>query len=882
MSRTMAILMCFLLPLYAQAQASDQNNDKRVYYAKRIEGQRPVIDGKLNDPVWRQIPEAGDFTQIEPHESKPPTEPTGFRIGYDNKNLYVAIRAYDSRPATITRRVARRDDGADSDLVGVIIDSYFDHRTAFLFGVNAAGVRQDEVWSRNGEVQDDSWDPVWVAEVNVDSLGWTAEIRIPLSQLRFARKKEHVWGLQVFRRLYRNQELSTWQFIPQDAPGIIHLFGELRGLSNLMPPRRLELLPYSVSKLQRFKKEPGNPFAPGQLARLNGGLDAKIGVTSDLTLDVTINPDFGQVEADPSVVNLSEFETFFEEKRPFFIEGRDILDFALMVGDGDFGRESLFYSRRIGRQPQYYPSLQAGEYSKIPENTAILGALKLSGKTEGGLSISILDAITARESAEIDFNGQRRFQTVEPFTNYFVGRIQQDYQKGATRIGGIVTATNRNLDEAHLRFLNREAYSGGVDFHHEWKDRSYFIDLRTAFSHIRGDRQALLRMQISSARYFQRPDVSHVRLDSSRTSLSGHGGYIMIGRTGKGHWRYAMGGAWRSPGLEVNDLGYLRSADRIMQFVWLQYREWTPRWIFRQFQISFNQWSGFDFAGRRLFFGGNASFSGQFKNYWNFAMGVNREFDELDATALRGGPALRTPGGFSLWYNIFSDPRRTFRVGMGGFFFNSTQPGHRQIRNVRLNLTYRPGNAVNISMNPFYSQADRNLQYIGAFTVNGAKSYLFGAIDQTTLGIVLRLNISLTPDLSIQYYGQPFISAGKYSRFKKITDPKAERYEERFHEFSAQEIRYANGGDVLEVDENGDGQVDYRFGKPDFNFKQFRSNLVIRWEYIPGSTLYLVWSQERTGYDPTGEFVFGRNFDDLFGIYPNNVFLVKISRWFSL
>ena len=883
MKRGMFVLMCFLLPWYAQAQASDDPKvEKRVYHAVRITGIRPVIDGKLNDPAWQSIPEAGDFTQIEPHEGEAPTEPTVFRIGYDDKNLYVAIRAYDSMPETITRRVARRDEGGDSDQVGVMIDSYFDRRTAFLFGVNAAGVRQDEVWSQNGMVQDDSWDPVWVARVNIDSLGWTAEIRIPLSQLRFARKKEHVWGLQVFRRLYRNQELSTWQFIPQDSPGIVHMFGELRGLHNLTPPRRIELLPYSVSRLNRFKKQPGNPFATGELTRFSGGLDAKIGVTSDLTLDVTINPDFGQVEADPSVVNLTEFETFYEEKRPFFIEGRDIFDYPLMIGGGDLARESLFYSRRIGRQPQYAPSLRAGEYADMPENTAILGALKLSGKTKSGLSIGILDAMTARESAEIDFNGRRRFQTVEPFTNYFVGRVQRDYNKGATRIGGIITATHRNLSEPHLRFLNRSAYTGGFDLHHEWQDRTYFIEMRAVFSHIRGDRRALLRVQTSSARYFQRPDVTHVRLDSSRTALSGHGGYLTLGRIGKGHWRYAAGGAWRSPGLELNDLGYLRSADRIMQFTWLQYREWTPRWIFRQFQVNFNQWSGFDFAGRRLFLGGNVNFSGQFTNYWNFSLGLNREFDGLDATGLRGGPALRVPGGYSLWYNFFSDPRKRLRMGTGGFFFNSTQREHRTVRNFWFSFTYRPGNAVNISMNPFYNRARRNLQYIGTFKANGEAAYVFGAINQTTLGIVIRLNLSLTPDLSIQYYGQPFISAGQYSQFKKITRPKAARYEERFHVFTEPEIRSANNGFVFEVDENRDGLVDYRFGRPDFNFKQFRSNLVIRWEYIPGSTLYLVWSQERTGFDPTGEFVWDRNFDDLFGIFPNNVFLLKISRWFSL
>ena len=873
-----AVFLCFMVSATAAEEIPKKN-----YTALRVNTTPPVIDGRMDDPVWQLTPAVGQFTQFEPNEGDAPTEPTWFKIAYDAKNLYVLIRAEDSQADKITQRVSRRDEGDDADMVGIIIDSYFDHRTAFAFSVNAAGVRMDLIFSNDGDNEDPTWDPVWYVQTRVDDKGWTAEMRIPFSQLRFGKKQEQIWGLQVYRSLYRRQELSLWQHTPRDAPGFIHLFGELHGLRNLKTPRRIELLPYAVAGREVFEPVPDDPFrASGYTNNLGVGLDGKFGVAGNLTTDFTINPDFGQVEADPSEVNLTAFESFFEEKRPFFIEGRSILNYPLMLGDGDFSQEGLFYSRRIGRRPQGSPSTGDNEYEKTPENTSIISAVKLTGKTQGGVSIGILDALTAEEKAEIRSDGQTRLEAVEPLTNYFVGRLQKDYHQGGTRIGGIFTATNRKIDpQSRLNFLNTAAYSGGVDFYHQWHNRTYYLDVRTSVSHIRGSQEAILEAQTASARYFQRPDASHVSLDSSRTSMSGHGGLVTFGKGGNGHWLFAVGGSWRSPGLELNDLGFLRRADNILQFTWVGYRIWDPFSIFRNVDINFNQWNGWNFGGERLFVGGNVNAGGQFRNYWRLNFGINREGESLSTSALRGGPALLEPGGLNLWFNINSDNRKALQISLGGSGRWSDDAVSRS-RNIRLRCSYRPINSLNFELNPFYSHQIDNLQYVDTIEQDGQTRYLFGQLLQKTLGIVFRLNLSLTPNLTIQYYGQPFVSSGAYTAIKKITQPRAAAYSDRFHIFAETEIRYNPESELYEINETEGGLDTYFLDQPDFNFKEFRSNLVIRWEYMPGSTIYLVWSQDRSDFVNATSFDFGENMKDLFAVHPQNVFLLKVNRWFSL
>ena len=873
------LLFTSLLGFAANTFAADPPVEKKVYHTKHINPHAPVIDGRLDDPVWEKAEWATDFTQREPNDGAAPYQPTAFKIVYDEKNLYVGVRAYDNEPDKIVRRITRRDQ-FEGDWVEINIDSYFDHRTGFSFTINAAGVKGDEAISSDGDNWDANWNPVWFGEVSIDQEGWNAELRIPLSQLRFGDKDEHTWGIQVQRRLFRKQERSVWQYIPQNTPGWVSFFGELQGLKGIKPARRLELLPYSVASSRQFKEIPGNPFATGELNKLSGGLDAKIGVTSDLTMDVTVNPDFGQVEADPSEVNLTAFETFFAEKRPFFIEGQDILDYKLAGGDGSFSNDRLFYSRRIGRSPYGYPSLNNGEYTKVPENSSIAAAAKITGKTKNGISIGILDAVTDKEEAEIDNLGLRRFEVVEPRTNFFVSRVQKDFNKGVSAIGGMFTATHRDLAGSQLNELNRAAYSGGIDFRHQWHNRTYYIEGLTVFSNIRGDKAAIQTAQLSSRRYYQRPDADYLEYDPNRTSLTGHGGNLSLGRGGNHALRLNFGLTWRSPGLELNDLGFVRQADRVMQSAWAGYRITKPFAIFNRLNVNLNQWQGWNFGRETVFKGGNINGGGQLKNYWYIWGGVGREGENLATTALRGGPALRTPGLWSQWFDLGTDQRKAVQVGVFGYN-NWKDDGDSRYHEIGLSSSFRPFKALAIRFNPFYNINKDDLQYVNTLATNGGERYIFGRLDQKTLGITLRFDYSVTPNLSLQYYGQPFVSAGKYAQFKRITSPRAEGYKDRFQTY-ANEIKLDESTGVYNVDENLDGAADYAFDQPDFNFQQFRSNFVMRWEYFPGSTVFLVWSQGRTGFEPNGEFSFRNNVRDLFNVFPENVFLIKLNRWFSL
>jgi len=874
-----AIILLFIV-FFIQQFAFTNLTDKRIYTTRHINPHPPVIDGNLNDPVWEKTEWEGGFIQREPYEGKKPSQKTAFKILYDEKNIYVAIRAYDSEPEKIVWRISRRDD-LEGDRVGIDIDSYYDHRTAFSFLVNAAGVKGDQVISNDGQNKDPNWDPIWYVKTDIDEQGWTAEMRIPLSQLRFGKKDNPIWGLQVTRSLFRKEERSVWQFIPKDSSGWVHEFGELHGLEGIKASRQIELYPYTVGQLQRFRSEAGNPFATGRLSNLVGGLDGKIGITSDLTLNFTIYPDFGQVEADPSEVNLTAFETYFSEKRPFFIEGRNILSFKLMMGDGGFSSDNLFYSRRIGRKPHHVPDTEEGEYVDMPQNTSIIGAFKITGKTKNGLSIGIIDSVTAEEKAMVSYQRQLRDETVEPLTNYFGLRLQKDYNKGNTIIGTMLTATNRSINNQELDFLHRAAYTGGIDFYHSWKKRTYFLSANAVFSHVRGSTEALLKTQESPLRYFQRPDAEHVSLDPNRTSLSGHGGTVTLGKLGSGHFQYVGGVTWRSPGLELNDMGFLHGADKIMQFIWTGYRIWKPFSIFRRINLGFNQWKGWDFSGANIFDGGNIYINSQFKNYWSFGFGINRQGESLSFSALRGGPSLRTAGGWNTWLNIRSDSRKKIRYNVSwSRFLRDSNDSRRNY--FRFGVTLNPTNALSLSIQPSLSLNREDLQYVETGDFGPEKRYIFGRIDQKTLGLTFRLNFSLTPDLSIQFYGQPFISAGKYSYFKHITDSRAEEYHNRFHQFADNEINYDPEKGLFNIDENHDGMIDYSFENPNFNFLQFRSNLVIRWEYSPGSAIYLVWSQGRTGSFPTGDFSFMNDMRDLFDIHPHNVFLIKFSYGFTL
>jgi hypothetical protein len=877
----MFVLGACALPALAQEPGNPVI--KKQYKATRIEN-APVIDGVLDEAIWKESTWTGDFTQNEPYNGQPATQRTECSVVFDNDNLYVGIKAFDTHPDSIVTRLSRRDQ-TDGDVVGIILDSYHDLRTAFLFATSSSGVKFDQIFSEDGQREDATWDPNWWVKTSLNSEGWVAEMKIPFSQVRFEKNSGEMWGLEFVRILYRNNETSFWQPIPKNAPGLVHLFGELTGLEDITPRKIFDITPYTVAKAETFQAEKDNPFlSKGSLSKLNGGIDAKIGVTNNLTMDLSINPDFGQVEADPSEVNLTAYETFFSEKRPFFIEGNNITNFSLGIGDGGIGNDNLFYSRRIGRRPSGDPDLQDNWYSKVPVNTTILGAAKLTGKTKKGLSLGFVEALTDREVAEIDTIGGRMTETVEPMTNYFVGRVQKDFNQGKTILGGIFTSTNRALDQDVEDILHRSAYTGGIDFTQYFKNKSWMFNLNSAFSLVQGTTKAIENTQKSSARYFQRPDKNYSMLDTTRTSLFGNGGRMLIQKM-DGHWNFMGVTIWKTPGFETNDLGFLRESDQILSLLWAGYNVWDPKWIYRRYNINFDVFSVWNFGGESTGYGFEWNASMGLKNFWNVWTGGNLETSGLSSGMLRGGPMMKTPGGYNIRGGFSSDNRKKLVISIYTGYNQGMQKYSNSL-NSEIEISYKPMDYLNLSVVPAIGTSFSELQYVtNDIEYNGQKRYIFASIDRKTISTSFRANLNLSPNLTLQYWGQPFIATGKYTDYKYITQPMAGEYKDRFQVYSPAQMRL-NSDNNFEIDENLDGNFnDYSFEKMDFNVREFLSNFVIRWEYNPGSSLYLVWSQSRYNDDKTGTL---RLFDDLGNLFgnndekPHNVFLIKFSYRFGL
>jgi len=834
-----AVLPVVLLLACAAPVPARDGVATRRYDTRRIDGEVPHVDGRVDDPAWNLVEWSGDFVQRQPTDGVPPTRQTRFKVLYDDDAFYFAFQAFDD-PARVTSRLARRD-WFPGDWVEVNIDSRGDNRTAYSFTLSLSGTRGDEYISDDGQNWDANWDPVWDGATAIDAEGWTAEARIPLSQLRFDAGSERTWGLQVQRNLFREGERSTWQEIPRDTRGWVSRFGDLCGIADLAPAGRGELLPYVVAQHERYGAESGNPFRDGADNRLSAGLDAKFGLGHDFSLDLTVNPDFGQVEADPSVVNLTAFETFFQEKRPFFIEGADVfsLPLAPAITGGHFTSDRLFYSRRIGKSPSYGPDLGPGEFADVPDQTSILAAAKISGKTPGGLAAGFLESVTARERADIDGPGGERQETVEPTTNYLVGRVTQDLRGGDTTVGGMLTSVVRDIADPHLEFLERQAWAGGVDVLHYFRDRDFRLEARVLGSHLRGAEASILAVQTASARYFQRPDNDHATLDSTRTALDGHAGSVMLTRTGNNtNVMWQLGGAWRSPGFEINDLGYLRRADEINQFGWVSYVQRNPSGLFNNWQLNANEWLDWDFGGTLLRKAANVNTNGQLRGQQSFHASATRVFAGISNTELRGGPSSRWPGSWEFEGSFGSDERRAVQADAGGWITLRDEDSQ-ETWEVWADLTYQPTNSLRLTFSPWYDRNRDDLQYVATTGAAGGDRYLFGRLDQRTVGVTFRCDLCLTPDLTVQYYGSPFLSTGAYDEFKRVTDPRADRHADRFHEFTPQEI--TRDGDDYAVDEDADGTTDYSLSNPDFDIREFHSNLVVRWEYAPGSTAYLVW-----------------------------------------
>jgi hypothetical protein len=876
-SNMKVIILTFIIMLLISTSISGQDPIKKSCLATYIKNP-PNINGILDEDAWREGVWCDNFTQFEPYNNKPVTQKTEFKILYDDNNIYIAIKAFDTHPDSIVRRLTRRDQ-VEGDVVAIIIDSYHDLRTAFFFGVSAAGVKYDLIYSNDGQNQDPSWDPNWWVKTSLNSYGWMAEIKIPLNQIRFEKNSDDNWGLQLARLLYRKNEIDFWQHIPKDAPGLIHMFGELTGLEKIKPHKIFDITPYVSVKAEIYKADKENPFrSSGKSYNFNGGIDSKIGITNNMTMDLTINPDFGQVEADPSVVNLTAFETFFKEQRPFFIEGNNITDFNIGIGDDRVGNDNLFYSRRIGRAPQYYlTNIKQGWVADMPKFTNILGAAKLTGKTKDGLSLGFMDAVTGEENAEIDTIGGRIYQPVEPLTNYFVGRFQKDINSGNTIIGGIFTCTNRDMDSTLASVLHKSAYTGGIDFTRYYKNKAWMVNINSAFSLVKGTKEAIALTQESSTRYYQRPDNDHVNFDPDQTSLTGSGGRLEIMKL-NGHWNFLSVLLWRSPGFETNDLGYLRQADQLLSIIWASYNQWEPKGIYNRYNVSCDIYNSFDFGGDYLAKGLETNANITFRNYWNGYISSSLSMNQISTSILRGGPKMKIPGSFNVNAGLTTDTRKKIAVsvstGLNRQYLNSSGSSY-----TNFTVQYKPTNFIMISFSPQSGKSHDQLQYITKLTYNNNQRYILATIHQETVAASLRLNVNITPNLTLQYWGQPFLVAGKYEDYKYITNPKANIYSDRFHIYSTSQI--TRDGATYLIDENEDREFDYQISANDFNFQTFLSNLVIRWEYNPGSSFYFVWSQTCYGYDNTG-IMDCKYLGSLFSTKPTNIFLIKFSYRFGL
>jgi hypothetical protein len=793
----------------------------------------PVIDGDDRDAVWAAATPLGPFRVFDPTEDGEPALRTEARVAFDARHVYVFVRAFDPHPDSVVARLSRRDVRTPSDQIKVMIDSYHDRRTAYEFAVNPAGVKRD-YYAYDDAVEDVTWDAVWDVATRVDASGWTAEFRIPLSQLRFP-PGSHTFGVMVTRDVARTNERYSWPLLRRSRPGIASQFADVTGFDGLGASGRLEVMPHVVATNASTVGPDG--FARTQ--RQDVGADLKVGLGSNLTLDATVNPDFGQVEADPATVNLTAFETFFDERRPFFQEGTGIFSFG-----ADATR--LFYSRRIGRDPQLAGLAPDG--AGLPTATTILGAGKLTGRTAGGVSLGALGAATAREGA----GGV----TVEPATTYGVLRATRDLRGGESGVGAIVTGVRRTLDARTAPYLRRDALAGGVDARHRFQGPfggRYRLAASLAASAVDGSAAAIARTQRSSVHYYQRPDAG-LAYDSTRTSLGGTALDLSAAEVA-GTWRWEASYSRLSPGFETNDLGFLSRADDQRAYALVRAVSSRPRAFWRNANASFVVAD--EYTARGLRTGRTVELTG----YAQFASGAYLSADLWTDNAgavfcdrcARGGPALRLSPATSLLINVSRDERKAV-VPYFAAIYTVGDGGRSTLWRVRPLVTLRPASNVNAQLGARYQRNRDATQWYANVTSNGAPQSLFARLDQHLLSFLGTLDVTATPTLSLQLYAEPFVSSGRYDDVRRLASPRARRYDDRFAAFPL-----ATEG---------------------FNSKQFNSTAVLRWEYRPGSALFVVWSQGRLQDDrDPGSFEAARDYRNLFAARPDNTIAVKLSYW---
>ncbi len=888
-------------PVAAQQTTLSQNDPRPVARASARQGDIS-IDGRVDEAAWAAATPITEFLQQRPDEGKPATEKTELRILYDDAAVYIGARMYDSQGAAgvraaLTRRdlVMNGDNSLTSDRIAVVFDTFRDKNGRRWFELNPLGVKGDH---QDGDA---SYDPVWEGASTIDSLGWSAEFRIPYSQLRFSRESQQVWGMQIWRTIDRRNEEDMWAFWRLNEFGGPAYFGTLEGITVASAPRQMELVPYVTSRSKLQKSSPGDPFrSDNEMSHRVGG-DLKVNLTSNLTLDATVNPDFGQVEVDPAVVNLSVFETTFSEKRPFFVSNSGSFSFGgfSCFFCSNVSSLSPIYTRRIGRSPQLAGVVsERADFMDAAEATTILGAAKVTGRTGGGISLGLLDAVTNRETARFRPIGSTTDETqeIEPLTNYFIGRMRKDLRGGATRVGAIGTAVNRALSNVdQVQRLRSNAQLFGVDVDHRWAKRAYSFNIQTALTHIGGDSSAIRRAQESSARYYQRTGreetsdgLFSTHYDPTRRNLYGYGVYARLAKE-TGNWLWETTQNWRSPGFEANDLGVLSRAD----YRWMLVnglRQWTtPKAFYRDMVAIVGAQQQHNYEGDRNDYDYHAYWGTTFKNYMEFNIFGILHPTTYDERLTRGGPTVMRYGYnmVSAYYETDNRKRITFGAQVQVIKPVDNTEGGRVA--YYPSMTFKPSTRLLVSLSPSYDHDRTAQQYVTAVADPAVAApfagtrYVFGRLEQKTFSLNTRVNTTFTPTLTLELFAQPFLASGRYTSFKEFAEAKSRRmFFFGRDNGSTVATNTDAAGDVTgyTIDPDGAGAAaPFTFDNPDFNSRSLRGTGVLRWEYRPGSTLFFVWTQQREGFDNYGDFNFSRDRSALFRDRPTNVFQIKATYW---
>jgi hypothetical protein len=827
------------------------------------------IDGRLDDAIWQQAERISGFVQRDPTEGAAPTESTVVFVAYDDAALYVGARMYDAHPDSIIALLGRRDADVHADRFMFYVDPYHDKRSGYFFGLNAGGTFLDGVLF-NDDWDDNSWDGVWEGRVSRDSLGWTAEMRIPYSQIRFSRSDVYTWGVNFQRVIARKNEFDYYAPRPKNSSGFVSRFADLVGIERIAPPPRLEVLPYVTGRAAYTPHAPGDPFNDGSQMTPGFGADARIGLGSNLTLNATVNPDFGQVEVDPAVVNLSDAETFFNEKRPFFVEGSSTFDFGF-GGQRNFwgfnwAGPNFFYSRRIGRS--VFASPPERGYVDAPTGAHILGALKLTGKAAGSWNVGALSAVTARESATlVDSTGLRWTQEIEPLAFYGVYRAQKEFAQGRQGLGFLTTAAARRFDDPTLRDArNASSLAFGAD---GWtfldRDKRWVTTGWVGVSRIAGTQARIRSVQENPIHYFQQPDAEHVSVDNSATSLTGTAArFTLAKQKGASFVNSAVG--FVSPAFDVNDVGFMFRTGFINMHVGGGYSWTKPGKLFRQGEAGVAAFRNYDWDG-------NINWSGvftfgyvEFHNYYSLNWSAAYNPWTVNNRRTRGGPLTLNPPGYQFDLGMNSDSRKPVTFGVfSGTYFRSAADASWYLG---ANLQYRPAPNISLSIGPNLNWTKDPTQYIeertdSTATATFGRRYVFASLRQTELSAGIRMNWTFTPAMSLQIYAQPLISANDYGTFRALARP-------RTYEFDT----WNDGTSTFD-------STTYTPANQDFNFKSLRGNAVLRWEYLPGSTLYFVWTQSREDVENIGSFQFGPSMRRMTLSRPDNIIMVKLTYWWN-